>query len=259
MTSKAVQNILGVDQPDFGQLLSGMVRPDGGELHLGGLIQPKSEVELAFVLSHDLSGPGVTAADVIAATAYVAPCIEIVDSRIRGWDIRIVDTVADNVSCGLFVVGDARAHPIDVDLELAGMVVEVDDEVVTTGAAAAVQGGPANAVARLANTLGRLGLPFRAGEVILSGSQSVLLPCASGTTFACTVGGLGSCSVRFVGSRACVAKRASRRASSASLRASSESHSGTGVRCCQRSALPRDSTPPSSEPHHGRANRGSSS
>lgn len=97
----------------------------------------------------------------------------------------------------MFVIGDAKASPLDVDLDLAGMVVEIDGEVVTTGAGAAVQHGPANAVAWLANTLGRLGLPFRAGEVILSGSQSVLLPMQAGMTFRCTVGGLGSCSVRF--------------------------------------------------------------
>lgn len=198
VTSKAVQDMLSVDQPDFGQLLSGMVRADGGTIDISEMIAPRAEAELAFKLSRDLSGPGVTAADVIAATEWVAPCIEVVDSRIRDWDIGIVDTVADNASCGVFVIGEATAHPLDVDLNLAGMVVRIDGEVVTTGAGAAVQHGPANAVAWLANTLGALGLPFRAGEVILSGSQSVLLPAKAGMTFSCTVGGLGSCSVRFV-------------------------------------------------------------
>lgn len=96
VTSKPVQDMLGVDQPDFGQLLSGMVVADGGVLPVGGLIQPKAEAELAFKLKADLIGPGITAADVIAATEWVAPCIEVVDSRIEGWNIRIVDTVADN-------------------------------------------------------------------------------------------------------------------------------------------------------------------
>lgn len=198
VTSKAVQDMLGVDQPDFGQLLSGMVFHDGDTIDLGTLIQPKAEAELAFVLGEDLVGPGITAADVLRATAYVAPCIEIVDSRIQDWDINIIDTVADNASCGVFAVGRAQAHPLDVDLDLAGMVVEVDGEVVTTGCGAAVQHGPANAVAWLANTLGRLGLPFRRGEVILSGSQSILLPCKPGTLRA-TVGGLGSCTLHFTG------------------------------------------------------------
>lgn len=198
VTSPAMQTMLGVDQPDFGQLTSGMARPDGGTLNVAGLIAPRAEAELAFVLGRDLVGPGITAADVLRATDHVSPCLEIVDSRITDWDIGIVDTVADNASCGEFVIGDVKADPFDVDLELAGMVVEVDGEVITTGCGAAVQFGPANAVAWLANTLGELGIPFRAGEVILSGSQSVLVPAVAGSTITCTIGGLGSCSVRFV-------------------------------------------------------------
>lgn len=198
VTSKAVQDLLGVRQPDFGQLTSGMVVQNGAKLDVGQMIQPKAEAELAFVLKEDLIGPGITAVDVINATDYVAPCIELVDSRIDDWNIKIVDTVADNASCGMFVVGDAKASPLDVDLNLAGTVVKVDGEIVTTGAGAAVQSGPANAVAWLANTLGQLGLPFKKGEVILSGSQSVLLPVEAGTHFECIIGGLGSCSVTFV-------------------------------------------------------------
>ncbi|MCA9548764.1 MAG: fumarylacetoacetate hydrolase family protein [Myxococcales bacterium] len=197
VTSKAVQDLLEVRQPDFGQLTSGMVVPDGGTLDVSKMIQPKAEAELAFVLGEDLVGPGITAVDVINATAWVAPCIELVDSRIQGWDIKIVDTVADNASCGMYVIGEAKASPLDVDLNLAGTVVKVDGEVVTTGAGAAVQSGPANAVAWLANTLGELGLPFRKGEVILSGSQSILLPVTAGQTLECIIGGLGACSVTF--------------------------------------------------------------
>lgn len=199
VTSKAVQDFLGVNQPDFGQLTSLMVVEEGGNMDMDQLIQPKAEAELAFVLGRDLVGPGVTAVDVLNATEYVAPCIEVVDSRIENWNIKIVDTVADNASCGMYVVGEAKASPFDVDLNLAGMVVEIDGEVITTGAGAAVQHGPANAVAWLANTLGRLGLPFRKGEVILSGSQSILLPIVAGQTMTCRVGGLGSCSVNFTG------------------------------------------------------------
>jgi 2-oxopent-4-enoate/cis-2-oxohex-4-enoate hydratase len=178
-----------------------MDRSATATIDVGELIQPRAEAELAFVLGDDLAGPGVTAIDVLNATDHVAPCVEIVDSRIHGWDIGIVDTVADNASCGQYVIGDVRADPLDVDLNLAGMVVRLDGEVATTGAGAAVQHGPANAVAWLANTLGSLGLPFRAGEVILSGSQSVLIPAVAGTEMECTVGGLGSVTVRFVDGR----------------------------------------------------------
>lgn len=199
VTSKAVQNFLGVYQPDFGQLTSGMVYRAGETIDLNTLIQPKAEAELAFVLKRDLKGPGITAMDVIHATDYVSPCFEIVDSRITDWKIRIQDTVADNASCGVFVLGDARGDPRDLDLTLAGMVLEKNGELFSTGCGAAVQGSPANAVAWLANTLGTLGIPFRAGEVILSGSQSALVPVVDGDTLTCTIGGLGSCRVAFSG------------------------------------------------------------
>lgn len=198
VTSKPVQDMLGVFQPDFGQLTSGMHYEDG-ELPIGGLIQPKAEAEVAFVLKRDLKGPGITAADVIRATDYVVPCFEIVDSRITDWKIKIQDTVADNASCGVYMLGKDRKKPTELDLTLAGMVLEMNGELFSTSAGAAVQGGPVNAVVWLANTLGRLGIPFLAGEVILSGSQSTLIPAKVGDTLTCTVGGLGSCSVRFSG------------------------------------------------------------
>ena len=198
-TSKPVQDFLGVYQPDFGVLTSGMVFADGDTLDLGQMIQPKAEAELAFVLKHDLKGPGITAMDVIRATDYVVPCFEVVDSRIRDWQIKIQDTVADNASCGVFVLGTTRGDPRRLDITLAGMVLEKNGEVFSTGVGAAVQGSPANAVAWLANTLGELGIPFKAGEVILSGSQSALVPVAEGDELVCRVGGLGSCRVKFSG------------------------------------------------------------
>jgi 2-oxopent-4-enoate/cis-2-oxohex-4-enoate hydratase len=198
VTSKPVQDMLGVYQPDFGQLTSGM-HYEEGELPIGGLIQPKAEAEVAFVLKRDLKGPGITAADVIRATDYVTPCFEIVDSRITDWKIKIQDTVADNASCGVYMLGKSRRKVTDLDLTLAGMVLEMNGELFSTSAGAAVQGGPVNAVVWLANTLGRLGIPFLAGEVILSGSQSTLIPARVGDTLTCTVGGLGSCTVRFSG------------------------------------------------------------
>jgi 2-oxopent-4-enoate/cis-2-oxohex-4-enoate hydratase len=199
VTSKPVQEFLGVFQPDFGQLTSGMVYQEGEIIDLGKLIQPKAEAELAFVLKEDLVGPGITAMDVIRATDYVAPCFEIVDSRITDWKIRIQDTVADNASCGVYVIGATRGDPRKLDITLAGMVLEKNGELHSTGVGAAVQGSPANAVAWLANTLGGLGIPFRAGEVILSGSQSALVPVKDGDELVCTVGGLGSCRVKFAG------------------------------------------------------------
>jgi len=198
-TSKPVQDFLGVYQPDFGMLTSGMVFADGDTLDLGQMIQPKAEAELAFVLKHDLKGPGITAMDVIRATDYVVPCFEVVDSRIRDWQIKIQDTVADNASCGVFVLGTTQGDPRRLDITLAGMVLEKNGEVFSTGVGAAVQGSPANAVAWLANTLGELGIPFKAGEVILSGSQSALVPVADGDELVCRVGGLGSCRVKFSG------------------------------------------------------------
>jgi 2-oxopent-4-enoate/cis-2-oxohex-4-enoate hydratase len=199
VTSKVVQDMLGVFQPDFGQLTSGMFYEEGTTLPLDGLIQPKVEAELAFVLKHDLAGPGITAMDVIRATDYVVPCFEIVDSRITDWKIKIQDTVADNASCGLYVLGKQKGDPRKVDLALAGMVLERNGELVSTSAGAAVQGSPVNAVAWLANTLNALGIPCRAGETILSGSQSPMFPIADGDELVCTVGGIGSCRVRFSG------------------------------------------------------------
>lgn len=199
VTSKAVQDLLGVYQPDFGQLTSGMAYEEGQDLPLGGLIQPKAEAEVAFVLKRDLRGPGITATDVIRATDYVVPCFEIVDSRITDWKIKIQDTVADNASCGVYLLGKTKKKITELDLTLAGMVLEINGELFSTAAGAAVQGGPVNAVVWLANTLGALGIPFLAGETILSGSQSMLIPVKPGDRFKCTVGGLGSCEVRFSG------------------------------------------------------------
>lgn len=199
VTSKAMQDTIGVKQPDFGQLTSAMMYDEGDVIPLNGLIQPKAEAEVAFVLKDDLNGPGITAIDVIRATEYVVPCFEIVDSRITDWKINIQDTIADNASCGIFVLGKARAKVTDLDLSLAGMLLERNGELVQSACGAAVQGGPVNAVVWLANTLGRLGLPFKAGEVILSGSQSSLIDATPGDRLKCTVGGLGSCDIQFAG------------------------------------------------------------
>lgn len=197
VTSQAVMNMLGVHQPDFGLLTDAMVYNEGEAIPSARLIQPKAEGEIAFVLKRDLQGPGVTAADVLAATEGVMACFEIVDSRIRDWKIRIQDTVADNASCGVFVLGDRLVDPRRVDLATCGMVLEKNGEIAVTGAGAATLGSPLTAVAWLANTLGRMGVTLRAGEVILSGALGAMVPVQRGDALRVTIGGIGGCSVRF--------------------------------------------------------------
>ena len=199
VTSKAVQDMLGVFQPDFGFLTNTMQVANGQTLSLqhDKLIQPRAEAEIAFMLKADLQGPGVTLQDVLAATDWVAPCFEIVDSRIRDWKIKIGDTVSDNASCGVFVIGDARIDPQALDLAQAAMVMTKNGEVVACGLGSAVQGHPAQAVAWLANTLGAYGIPFKAGEIILSGSLGPLFPAAPGDSFWMEIAGMGECRVQF--------------------------------------------------------------
>ena len=146
VTSQVVMDMLGVNQPDFGHLLSGMVFNEGEPVRVSSLIAPRAEAEVAFILGRDLTGPGVTAADVLRATDCVMPCFEIVDSRIRDWKIKIQDTVADNASCGVLTLGGTRKSPRALDLALAGMVLEKNGEIVSTSAGASVQGSPVNAV-----------------------------------------------------------------------------------------------------------------
>ncbi len=198
VTSKAVQDMLGVHQPDFGFLTNWMQTGEMIDVDAKALIAPRAEAEIAFVLKDSLAGPGVTAADVIAATDYIAPCFEIVDSRIRDWKIGIVDTVADNASCGVFVLGEARADPRDHDLPALHVTVTKNGAALSEGYGHAVQGDPAQAVAWLANTLGAYGVTLDAGDVILSGSLVPLEPAAKGDVFAMTLHGIGTCTARFV-------------------------------------------------------------
>ncbi len=147
VTSKAVMEMLDVYQPDFGYLTDRMLVKNGAAIPLSTLIQPKAEGEIAFLMERTLKGPGVTASDVLAATKGVMACFEIVDSRIRDWQIRIQDTVADNASCGVFALGDRLAEAGSLDLKTCGMVLEKNGEIVATGAGAAALGDPLNAVA----------------------------------------------------------------------------------------------------------------
>jgi 2-oxopent-4-enoate/cis-2-oxohex-4-enoate hydratase len=199
LTSKAVQNMLKVGQPDFGYLTDSMAFSQGEEMPISErLMQPKAEGEIAFILKKDLMGPGITNADVLAATDCVIPCFEVVDSRVENWEIKIQDTVADNASCGLFVLGDRAVDPRKVDLATCGMVVEKNGSIISTGAGAAALGSPVNCVTWLANTLGQFGIPLKAGEVILSGSLVPLEPVKAGDFMSVSIGGIGSASVRFI-------------------------------------------------------------
>jgi 2-oxopent-4-enoate/cis-2-oxohex-4-enoate hydratase len=198
VTSKAVQDMLGVHQPDFGFLTDRMFVQGDIDVKANGLIQPRAEAEIGFILKHSLKGPGVTAQQVIDATEAIVPCFEIVDSRIQDWKIGIVDTVADNASCGVYVLGDARADPRDHDLPNLHVTVTKNGQPLSEGYGHAVQGSPAEAVAWLANTLGAHGVTLEAGDVILSGSLVPLEPAKAGDIFEMQLHGVGACTARFV-------------------------------------------------------------
>lgn len=197
VTSPAVQEMLGIDRPDFGFLTDAMWCRDG-VVEAGKLIAPRAEAEIAFRLASDLTGPGVTPEDVLAATESVMACFEIVDSRIEDWRIGICDTIADNASCGVFVLGNDEVPVNGLSLKDIHVTVTRNGEYLSEGTGAAVQGAPENAVAWLANTLGEYGIPFRAGEIILSGSLVPLAPASAGDVFALYMPGLGEAEVRFI-------------------------------------------------------------
>ena len=199
VTSKPVQEMLGVFQPDFGFLTDAMEYPNGAEIPVAGnLIAPRAEGEIAFRLKKDLAGPGVTEAEVLDATATIIPCFEIVDSRIEDWKIKIQDTVADNASCGVYVLSETEVDPRDYDLPNLKMTIYKNGEFHSEGMGSAVQGNPLTAVAWLANTLGEFGIPFKAGEVILSGSLAPLIPVVAGDEMSLEIEGIGGCSCSFV-------------------------------------------------------------
>lgn len=198
VTSKAVQDMLGVHQPDFGFLTDRMYIEGDIDIAANGLIQPRAEAEIGFILKDSLKGPGVTAEQVIAATEAIVPCFEIVDSRIQDWKISIVDTVADNASCGVYVLGEARVDPREHDLPNLHVTVTKNGKPLSEGYGHAVQGSPAQAVAWLANTLGAYGVTLDAGDVILSGSLVPLENAVAGDVFEMNLHGVGTCTARFV-------------------------------------------------------------
>ena len=198
LTAKVVQSQLGVDQPDFGALFADMAVNDDEPVALGDLIAPRAEAEVAFVLEHDLRHAVSTAADVLRATAFVLPAIEIVDSRVRDWDITIADTVADNASAGRYVLGTTPRSLRDVDVRGVSMSMLLGDEVVSSGEGAACLGNPVNAVVWLANALSTRGDPLRAGDVILSGALGPMARVTAPGRYEATIVGLGSVRANFV-------------------------------------------------------------
>ena len=197
LTSLAMQKLLGVDQPDYGHLLSSMEVENGGKISLSRVIQPKVEAEIAFKLKHDLVGPKVTAMDVLLAAEYIQPALEIVDSRIEDWHIKLQDTIADNASSGLYVLGGQPMSVDKVDLSHLGMAFYKNNELVNTGVGAATLGGPAHAIAWLANKLFEFGIYLKAGEIILSGALSAVVGAEAGDVFTARMAHIREVSVAF--------------------------------------------------------------
>ncbi|MEH7130286.1 2-keto-4-pentenoate hydratase [Neobacillus drentensis] len=197
LTSLAMQTLLGVDEPDYGHLLDTMVIENGGRISIEQVLQPKVEAEIAFILKKDLRGPNLTALDVLQATEYIVPALEIVDSRVKDWKIKLADTVADNASSGFYVLGGKPTKVSDIDLELIGMAFSKNGELVNTGVGAAALGNPANCVAWLANKLSEFDIPLLAGEVILSGALSAAIKARVGDSFTARFAHIGQVSVHF--------------------------------------------------------------
>jgi len=197
LTNPAVQRQLGVDQPDVGVLMDDMACPADRPVDIARTLQPRIEAEIAFVLAHDLTGAVIGPADVAAATAHVTAALEIVDSRIADWDIGTVDTIADNASSGLFVLGDGQCKLGDLDLPGCAMTMWRGGTEVSTGSGAASLGNPLEAVAWLAATVRDHGRPLRAGEIVLSGALGPMVPVAAGDRFRAVISGIGEVGVSF--------------------------------------------------------------
>lgn len=197
LTSKAMQESLGVEEPDYGHLLNTMEIPEGGVISFNKVLQPRVEAELAFILKKDLAGPNVSSFDVLNATEAIVPALEIVDSRIKDWKITLADTIADNASSGFYVLGDTVKRVTDIDLKQVGMNLYKNGNLLNTGVGAAALGDPAKCVAWLANKLAHFGITLKAGEVVLSGALSAAMPAQLGDQFSAKFSGLGKVTVSF--------------------------------------------------------------
>lgn len=191
LTSMIVQQQLGVDQPDLGMLFADMCMTDGEEMPAGAVLQPRVEAEVAIVLGRDLDRVDATLVDLIGAIDYVLPAIEIVGSRIAGWDISILDTVADNASSGMFVLGTRPTLPSAVDLRQVTMTLEVDGTMVSEGTGAACLGHPYLAALWLVRRMAAAGEPLHAGEVIMTGALGPMVSFAPGSHAVAHIEGLG--------------------------------------------------------------------
>lgn len=197
LTSKGMQNLLGVHEPDYGHLTDKMLLLEGDVCPIKELIQPKVEGELAFCLKKTLKGPGITIADVYNATGWVVPAFEIVDSRIKDWKIKLVDTVADNGSSAKLVLGSKMTQIGNIDMRLVGMNLEKNGKLVSTGTGAEVWGNPAAAVAWLANKMAQFNIELKEGDIVLSGAVTAAEAAKSGDIFTVSFQGMGSVTVKF--------------------------------------------------------------
>ncbi|MFT4760415.1 MAG: 2-keto-4-pentenoate hydratase [Paraglaciecola sp.] len=197
LTSPAVQKQLGVDQPDFGMLWADTEVWNNGEISMQELMQPKVEAEIAFVLGKDLTSETLTTVDIISAIDYVLASIEIVGSRIEGWNIRIADTIADNASASHFVVGHKPVKLENLDFINCGMSMYKNGEKVSEGKGSACMGSPINAMLWLAQTMVKVGKPMRAGEVILTGALGPMVVVEAGDSVRAEFEGLGEVFVNF--------------------------------------------------------------
>lgn len=197
LTSLAMQLQLGVDQPDFGHLFGDMFYASTQPINTDRFISPRIEPEFAFVLGEDLTGPNLSVADVACAVESVCGALEIIDSRIADWNIKLADTVADNASCGAVVLGDVYLPLNAVNLRTEGVNLHHQGELVQTGAGAAVLGSPLAALAWLANILGTHGVTLEAGSVILPGSMTKAIPVAAGSTVTATYANFGTVTANF--------------------------------------------------------------
>lgn len=197
LTSRAMQKMLAVDQPDYGHLLESMFVASGERIPASRFLQVRAEPEIAFVLGRDLAGPGVTTVDALRAIDFGVAALELIDSRVRDWKINLLDTIADNASSGAVVLASRPIRPADLDLRLVGCNLYRNGNLTATGAGGAVLGDPIRAVAWLANTLGPMGVVLRAGDVVLPGSCTAAIPASPGDTIRADFAGMGVVTVAF--------------------------------------------------------------
>ena len=197
LTAKSVQAQLGVDQPDYGIIYADMAIVDGDEIDFASISQPRAEAEIALVLGDGLDREQITVLDIIEAADYMLPAIEVVGSRIAKWDIGIVDTIADNASSGMIVLGTRPVALDDMDLRLCGMVMENRGAQVSVGAGAACLGNPLNAAVWLARKMADIGMPLAAGDVVMTGALGPMAPVSAGDVIEARISGLGSVRAAF--------------------------------------------------------------